>query len=64
MLFRSKRLQEVKKKIEVFLEKYNKNKEFAYIFSSNSDLMYYKDTAYDITSDIIKGLNSEYVPKK
>ena len=59
-----KRLQEVKKKIEVFLEKYNKNKEFAYIFSSNADLMYYKDTAYDITSDIIKGLNSEHISKK
>lgn len=59
-----KRLQEVKKKIEVFLEKYNKNKEFAYIFSSNADLMYYKDTSYDITSDIIKGLNSEYISKK
>lgn len=59
-----KRLQEVKKKIESFLEKYNKNKEFAYIFSSNADLMYYKDTAYDITSDIIKGLNSEHISKK
>ena len=59
-----KRLQEVKKKIEVFLDKYNKNKEFAYIFSSNADLMYYKDTAYDITSDIIKGLNSEHISKK
>jgi outer membrane protein len=59
-----KRLQEVKKKIEVYLEKYNKNKTFAYIFSSNPDLMYYKDTAYDITSDIIKGLNDEYKPKK
>jgi len=59
-----RRLQEVKKKIEVFLEKYNKNKEFAYIFSSNADLMYYKDTAYDITSDIIKGLNSEHISKK
>ncbi|MEN9697412.1 MAG: hypothetical protein RLZ56_833 [Bacteroidota bacterium] len=59
-----KRLQEVKKKIEVYLEKYNKNKTFAYIFSSNPDLMYYKDTAYDITADIIKGLNEEYKPKK
>jgi outer membrane protein len=59
-----RRLQDVKKKIEVFLEKYNKNKEFAYIFSSNADLMYYKDTAYDITSDIIKGLNSEHISKK
>jgi len=59
-----KRLQEVKKKIEVYLAQYNKNKQFAYIFSSNPDLMYYKDTAYDITADIIKGLNQEYQPKK
>ncbi len=58
-----KRLQEVKKKIETFLEKYNKAKTFSYIFSSNSDLMYYKDTAYDITSDIVKGLNGEYKSK-
>jgi outer membrane protein len=59
-----KRLQEVKKKIEVYLANYNKNKQFAYIFSSNPDLMYYKDTAYDITADIIKGLNQEFQPKK
>lgn len=58
-----KRLQEVKKRIESFLVKYNKNKEFAYIFSSNPDLMYYKDTSYDITTDIIKGLNAEYKSK-
>ena len=32
-------------------------------YCDNPDLMYYKDTAYDITSDIIKGLNSEYKPK-
>ena len=59
-----KRLQEVKKKIEAFLVSYNKHKEFAYIFASNPDLMYYKDTAYDITSDIVKGLNAEYKTKK
>lgn len=59
-----KRLQEVKKRIELFLSNYNKNKDFAYIFSSNPDLMYYKDTAYDITSDIIKGLNLEHKSKK
>lgn len=59
-----KRLQEVKKKIEVFLANYNKNKEFAFILSSNADLMYYKDTTYDITADIIKGLNADYKSKK
>jgi outer membrane protein len=58
-----KKLQEVKKKIEAFLVSYNKNKTFAYILASNSDLMYYKDTAYDITADIVKGLNSEYKSK-
>ena len=55
-----RKLQEVKKKIEAFILKYNKDKRFAYVFSSNSDLMYYKDTTYDITSDIVKGLNAEY----
>jgi outer membrane protein len=59
-----KRLQEVKKKIELFLANYNKNKEFAFILSSNADLMYYKDTTYDITADIIKGLNADYKSKK
>jgi outer membrane protein len=58
-----KKLQEVKKKIEAFLVSYNKNNTFAYILASNSDLMYYKDTAYDITADIVKGLNSEYKSK-
>ena len=55
-----RKLQEVKKKIEAFILKYNKDKQFTYVFSSNADLMYYKDTAYDITADIVKGLNAEY----
>ena len=55
-----RKLQEVKKKIEAFILKYNKDKQFAYVFSSNADLMYYKDTTFDITSDIVKGLNAEY----
>jgi len=59
-----KRLQEVKKKIELFLANYNKDKQFAFILSSNADLMYYKDTTYDITSAIIKGLNADYKSKK
>jgi outer membrane protein len=53
-----RKLQEVKKKIEAFI--LNKHKQFAYVFSSNADLMYYKDTTFDITSDIVKGLNAEY----
>ena len=55
-----RKLQEVKKKIEAFILKYNREKQFTYVFSSNPDLMYYKDTTYDITTDIVKGLNAEY----
>jgi outer membrane protein len=59
-----KRLQEVKKKIEEYLAAYNKDKKYSYILSNNPDLIYYKDTANDITSDIIKGLNEAYKNKK
>ncbi|MEK0423167.1 MAG: hypothetical protein RLZ95_1077 [Bacteroidota bacterium] len=59
-----KRLQEVKKKIEEYIALYNKDKKYAYIFSNNPDLIYYKDTANDITADIIKGLNEGYKNKK
>jgi len=59
-----KRLQEVKKKIEEYLAAYNKDKKIAYIISNNPDLIYYKDTANDITADIIKGLNEAYKNKK
>jgi outer membrane protein len=58
------RLMEVRKKIEDFLATYNKDKAFAFIFSNDPGLMYYKDTAYDITGEIIKGLNEAYTAKK
>jgi len=59
-----KKLQDVKKKIEDYLKEYNKDKGYAFIFSSSPDLMYYKDSAYDITPDVIKGLNILYKKKK
>lgn len=59
-----KKLQDVKKKIEDYLKDYNKDKGYAFIFSSSPDLMYLKDSVYDITPDVIKGLNSLYKKKK
>lgn len=56
--------QEIYKKIQDYLKQYNKEKGFAFIFSSNPDLIYYKDTAYNITNDLIKGLNEDYKSKK
>lgn len=59
-----KKLQDVKKKIEDYLKVYNKNKGYSYIFASSPDMMYYKDTAYNITSDVVNGLNELYKNKK
>ena len=61
---RFKKLQDVKKKIEEYLKEYNKNNTYSFILSSSSDLMYYKDNTYDITKDLIKGLNEKYNKKK
>jgi outer membrane protein len=51
---------EIKAKIEDFLKEYNKEKNFSYIVSYEQGLFYYKDTAYNITADVVRGLNSKY----
>lgn len=56
--------QEIYKKIQDYLKDYNKEKGFAFIFASNPDMFYYKDSVYNITGDLIKGLNSQYTPAK
>jgi len=58
-----KKLQDVKKKIEDFLKEYNKDKGYSYIFSSAPEFMYLKDSTYNITSELVIGLNKLY-PKK
>ena len=54
----------VKKKIEDFLTEYNKTQGYSYIVAYEQGLFYYKDTTYNITSEVIKGLNEEYKNKK
>lgn len=55
----------VKKNVLDFLEKYNKDKNYTYIISTNeSGVFYYKDSAYNITADIVAGLNEEYSKKQ
>jgi outer membrane protein len=56
--------QEITKKIQDYLKEYNKEKGYAFIFSSNPDLLYYKDSLYNITNELVKGLNEQYKPKK
>ena len=59
-----RKMQDVKKKIEDYLKEYNKDKGYAFILSSSADLMYLKDSSYNITPDVVKGLNALYKKKK
>lgn len=58
------RQNEIKTKIEDFLKEYNSKKNFSYIVSYEQGLFYYRDTAFNITTDVIKGLNEKYTTAK
>jgi outer membrane protein len=62
--FVTRRMQDVKTKIEEFLKDYNKEKGYSYIISYEPGLFYYKDTIYNITNDVVKGLNERFSKKK
>ncbi|TCJ17606.1 OmpH family outer membrane protein [Flaviaesturariibacter flavus] len=55
-----RKLQDVRSKIEAFLKEYNRNGAYSYIVSYEPGLIFFKDSAYNITGDLIKGLNAEY----
>jgi outer membrane protein len=55
-----RKLQDVRTKIEAYLKDYNKNGAYSYIVSYEPGLIFYKDSAYNITGDVIKGLNAGY----
>jgi len=58
-------MKALKQEIESYLEEYNKEKEYAYIFSYEPGfLLYYKDSAYNITTDVVNGLNARYRKNK
>ena len=59
-----KKMQEVNKTIEEYLKDFNKNQGYAYILAHQPGTIYYKDTTFDITSSILKGLNELYKKKK
>ncbi len=62
--YKMTKTNELKTKIENFLKKYNQTKDYTYIVSYEQGLFYYRDTAYNITADLVKGLNQEYKPEK
>lgn len=62
--FVMRRQNEIKSKIEAFLQEYNKEHNYSYIVSYEQGLFYYKDTAYNITAELIKGLNEKHSKDK
>jgi outer membrane protein len=54
-------LEDMQKKLKEFLAAYNKDKNYTYIFtvSSGQDYMAYRDSALNITSDVIVGMNQK-----
>ena len=61
--FYARKMKDVREKIEAFLKDYNAQKGYAYIVSYEPGLFYYRDTAYNITADVIDGLNKAYKKK-
>ncbi|WP_143307808.1 OmpH family outer membrane protein [Chitinophaga vietnamensis] len=53
--------EELQKKLDDFLKVYNADKRYAYIFSYRTGVsnILYRDPAYDVTNDVIKGMNEQ-----
>mgnify|MGYP000515864702 CR=1 FL=1 len=60
----SKMKEDILSRIQNFLKEYNKDGRFDYVFSYEPGFMFYKDSALNITSDVINGLNELYAKNK
>jgi outer membrane protein len=55
----------IRRKVEDFLKDYNKQKNFSYIIAYDANsFVYNKDTIYNITDDLVQGLNAAYKKSK
>lgn len=51
-------------KIRSFLKEYNENRKFSYIIANEPGFIFYRDSAFNITGDVIAGLNQIFSTKK
>ena len=56
--------QALRDSINKFMIEYNKNKGYDFIITKLGENLLYANPAYDITNDVIKGLNERYATKK
>jgi outer membrane protein len=63
--FEEEERNKIRKRIEDFVKEYNKDRNYSYIIAYDaSSFIYNKDTLYNITNDLIVGLNAEYKKTK
>ncbi len=62
---RSRTMEEIQGRLKKFLSEYNNDRRYAYIFATGAglDYMMYKDSASNITADVIAGLNKSFEKK-
>lgn len=60
-----KLMEDIQKKLKDFLNEYNQNKKYQYILTTGTglDYMLYKDSTFNITDDVIKGMNEKMKSK-
>jgi outer membrane protein len=58
-----RKMQDVKAKVEDYLKEYNRDKGYAYILAYEPGFIFYRDSALNITTDLIAGLNGKYKKK-
>jgi outer membrane protein len=55
----------IRKKVEDYLKDYNRQKNYSYIIAYDANsFVYNKDTLYNITSELVQGLNAAYKKTK
>jgi outer membrane protein len=63
--FEEEERNKIRKRIEEFVKEYNKDRNYSYIIAYDaSSFIYNKDTLYNITNNLIEGLNAEYKKSK
>jgi outer membrane protein len=53
-------MEDVRVKMHTFLDEYNKTKHYSFIFTTEKGalLLFYQDTTYNITNEVLAGLNA------
>jgi outer membrane protein len=62
----AKAIDDIQKRINEYLKEYNVEGKYNFIFSTQegNPTLYYKDSAFNITTQVVKGLNEKYKQSK